>query len=151
MILELVRYSDNGDSTLGLLFVNNVFFCHTLEDEHRDKKVMHETRIPSGFYKIEYRKVGGFHNRYKKRFPGLHKGMLELQDVPNFKYVLIHIGNTDEDTSGCILVGDIINNNTVTDAFLGKSSDAYKRLYKVISRELDKGNEVILTVKDMKV
>ena len=48
--------------------------------------------------------------------------MLELQDVPNFKYILIHAGNTDEQTAGCILVGDSQNNNDIqTDGFIGSS------------------------------
>ena len=57
MKIRLLRYSDNGNSTLGLLFVDNTFFAHTLEDEFRDIKVMGETRIPHGRYGIIKREV----------------------------------------------------------------------------------------------
>ena len=64
-----------------------------------------ENRIPAGIYDVRLRKIGGFDGRYKKKFAGFHRGMLHIQDVPNFKYVLIHIGNTDKNTAGCLLVG----------------------------------------------
>ena len=46
------RYSDGGKSTLGLLFIDDIFNGYTLEDQRRDVKVMHETRIPAGRYEI---------------------------------------------------------------------------------------------------
>ena len=82
------------------------FLCYTLEDEHREDKIMSETRIPAGTYKLKFRNEGGFHNKYSKRFSSIHKGMLEVCDVPNFKYILIHCGNDDSHTAGCLLLGD---------------------------------------------
>ena len=67
---------------------------------------MHETCIPEGEYEIKLRTVGGFNERYTKKYPTMHRGMLWLQDVPGFEYILIHQGNTDEHTSGCLIVGD---------------------------------------------
>ena len=47
--------------------------------------------------------------------------MLHITNVPNFEYILIHCGNTDEHTSGCLLVGDSQENNgLITDGFIGK-------------------------------
>ena len=52
----------------------------------------------------------------------MHKGMLWVRDVPGFEYILIHTGNTDEHTSGCLIVGDSQENNTIIkDGFVGKS------------------------------
>ena len=51
MKLEVLRFSSQSDSTLGLLFdVTNgrEFLCYTIEDEARETKVMGETRIPAG-------------------------------------------------------------------------------------------------------
>ena len=148
MNLTLVRYSDTEDDTLGALYVDGRFQCYTLEDEHRNKKVYGETRIPASVYQVKFRTVGGFHQRYSKRFPKLHKGMLELQDVRNFDYVLIHIGNDDDDTAGCILVGNTANNNQIDRAFVGHSTAAYRRLYTTVSEVLEAGEEVTLTIYD---
>jgi len=143
MRLELYRYSSQKDSTLGLLFLVNDetnykdFLCFTLEDEKRETKVYGETRIPEGTYKIEYRKEGGYHNKYSKRFPDIHRGMLQLIDVPNFEYILLHCGNTDEHTDGCLLVGNVISQNITKDGFLGQSTDCYKRIYPIICDILD--------------
>lgn len=60
MKLEVLRFSSQQDSTNGLLFQvidgKRDFLCYTLEDERREEKVKHETRIPAGTYKIKLRK-----------------------------------------------------------------------------------------------
>lgn len=142
MQLTLDRYYKTNDFTVGRLSIDGVFECYTLEDEHREVKVMHETRIPSGRYEIKLRTFGGHHERYKK-FP-YHKGMLWLQDVPKFKDILIHIGNTEKHTSGCILVGKSIDLNK---GFLSSSTIAYESMYKKVLKGLEQG-KVFITVKD---
>jgi len=150
MKLKLVRISSQEDSTNGILYIDDEFACYTLEDEERQIKVMHETAIPLGIYKIEFRKVGGFHTRYEKRFGDMHKGMLELQDVPNFEYILMHCGNTDEHTSGCILIADSQENNKIVkDGFIGKSTQAYKRIYPMIAGALTRNEEVTIEITDI--
>ena len=103
MELEVLRFSSQEDSTSGLLFeigdLGRKFLCYTLEDERRALKVKGETRVPAGTYKIKLRKEGGFHSRYSKKYGSMHKGMLWLQDVPGFEWILIHTGNTDEHTA----------------------------------------------------
>lgn len=149
MRLELLRYSDNEESTTGLLKVNGKFFCYTIEDEYRDVKVKGETRIPEGTYKIDLRNEGGLTQKYAQKFPGIHKGMLWLRNVPNFQYIYIHVGNTDDNTDGCILVGDSVNNNTIADGFIGSSRPAYTRLYKAIISAMETGEDVEITIKDI--
>jgi hypothetical protein len=152
MKLEVLRVSSALDSTSGLLFdVTNgrEFLCYTLEDEYRNEKVMHETRVPAGTYEIKLRKEGGFHGRYTKRFPDFHDGMLHVQDVPGFEYILIHTGNTDEHTSGCLIIGDSQENNKlIKNGFIGKSTQAYKRVYPLILTALNAGKEVTITYID---
>ena len=144
MQLKLYRISSKADSTNGILYIDDEFACYTLEDEQRKIKVKHETAIPLGIYEIKFRTVGGFHDRYSSRFKAIHHGMLELQDVPNFQYILIHCGNTDEHTSGCILVGDSQENNElVKDGFIGKSTQAYTRVYPKIASALLNNEKVI--------
>ena len=153
MQLEVVRFSSERDSTNGLLFditggCRN-FLSYTLEDEYREEKVMHETRIPSGTYNITLRTVGGFHSKYTERYGDMHKGMLWVRDVPGFEYILIHTGNTDEHTSGCLLVGDSQNNNQIKqDGFIGSSTNNYKRIYPPIAEVLENGGIVTITYTD---
>lgn len=153
MKLEVLRFSNGEDSTSGLLFdvtSERLFLAYTLEDEYRDNKIAGETRIPDGIYKIGFRKEGGFHSKYKKRFPSIHKGMLQVNDVPGFDFILIHCGNTDEHTAGCLLVGDSqVNNMVQKDGFIGESTQAYKRIYPPIAEALESGEEVIITYKGL--
>jgi hypothetical protein len=146
MKLEVIRYHTSDDYTLGMLLdvtEGRKFLCYTLEDEYREEKVMHETRIPDGTYKITLRKVGGFHGRYEKKYGDMHKGMLWVRDVPGFEYILIHTGNTDEHTSGCLLVG----NSSDYKGFVGSSVNAYKRVYPSIAAALESEEEVTITYK----
>jgi len=146
MILNLYRFSTTGESTIGLLFVDEKFECYSLEDTRQEKKAYGKTRIPEGRYKINLRAEGGMHQRYSKRYGSRHHGMLWLRSVPGFEYIYIHPGNTDDDTQGCILVGDRINNNTVIDGFLGASRPAYERVYKKVAPAIQEGMLVEISV-----
>ena len=155
MELEVLRISSGEDSTSGLLFDvtnNRKFLCYTLEDEHRDsynEKIMSETRIPAGSYNVTLRTVGRMHEKYAKRFPDIHRGTLHVRDVPNFKYILIHCGNTDEHTAGCLLLGDYQKNNQIDkDGYIGSSSQAYKRIYPKVAEALENGDCVTITYID---
>ena len=145
MELEVIRFSSGTDSTSGILLevdktspnphgegfrCKRKFLAYTLEDEYREQKEFGETRIPDGTYQLGLRTVGGYNQKYSKRFADIHIGMLHVLDVPNFEYILIHCGNTDEHTAGCLLVGDSQENNQIKkDGFIGKSTQAYKRIY----------------------
>lgn len=147
MKIQLVRTQFGTDATNGLLFINGQFECFTLEDQYQAVKVMHETCIPEGTYDIKFRTVGGFHIRYAARYGKSHHGMLWLQDVPEFQYILIHAGNTDENTSGCILVGDTQQDlDKSKDGFIGSSRDAYTKLYSKVAKELLMNNPVTIEV-----
>lgn len=137
MELELERFLSDADATMGTLRVFAVsetraesgkFSCFTLEDEHRASKLQDETRIPAGTYPVKLRTVGGMTQRYADMYPNMHAGMLWLQDVPGFEWVYIHIGNTDDDTSGCILVGDQAS-AVPGELRIMNSRVAYERLY----------------------
>lgn len=93
MKIEVIRDIFRPNETLGKLFIDGSFFCYTLEDTVRDVKIKHHTAIPAGIYKA----VLAFSQKFKKF-------MLRLLNVPNFDGVLFHGGNTNKDSSGCILV-----------------------------------------------
>ena len=165
MELEVIRFSNGTDSTNGILLELNrhasspysegyrckrTFLAYTLEDEQRDEKIYGETRIPNGTYELALRKTGGYHAKYSKRFKDIHIGMLHVTNVPGFEYILIHCGNTDEHTAGCLLVGDSQENNQITkDGFIGKSTQAYKRIYPKIAKAIKNNETVTITYKSI--
>ena len=134
MKLELKRFSSQSDTTLGILFVDGEFECFTLEDEYRADKVKGETRIPAGTYKVEKREVlSGLTEKYRKKYPWFDFHFM-LQDVPDFQYVYIHIGNDDDHTDGCLLVSDAVKSNRFDENNnLSSSGPAFKRLYQKMS------------------
>ena len=118
MKMELRRRYFAKEYTIGTLYVDGARFCDTLEDTDRDmnhngtfdgseEKVMHRTAIPYGRYEVTV-----------TRSPRFGRMLPRLLNVPHFDGVLVHRGNTPEDTSGCILVGEnkvkgkVINSTT---------------------------------------
>jgi|15BtaG_2_1085339.scaffolds.fasta_scaffold30349_1 hypothetical protein len=148
MRLEVNRIFDTGMETIGALYLNGKFQCFTLEDERRTEKVWGETRIPEGEYIVKLRRNGGFHERYEAKFGKNHKGMLHLQEVPGFEYVLIHIGNYEDDTAGCLLVGNevgwLAGRRCIT-----HSKKAYKAFYPLVAEALVNGECVSIIYKDL--
>lgn len=133
MKITVERITSDPDTTISIIFIDGVFECFGLEDEYREDKVFSETRIPAGRYKIGVRTIGGFHRRYSKKFI-FHRGMLEVLDVPNFEYILLHVGNTDDDTAGCLLVG-VGANSKIGDMAIQSSVAAYRKLYSKVIEE----------------
>lgn len=144
MKLRCRRFASLQESTIGAMYVDGRFCCFTLEDQAQPVKVAGETRIPSGVYPIKLRTDGQLHAKYAGKFTE-HRGMLHLQGVPGFEGILIHIGNTDRDSAGCILVGD----TAVANGELGQSVQAYRRLYGQVSTAILAGEPVEISVEDL--
>ena len=154
MLLELKRFHDDGDTTGGILFVDGVFNCFIVEDQEQTRKVWGEMRIPNGTFDVSLRAEGGFHSRYKAKF-GQLEGMFCVHNAPNwkiiqdgitFQYVLIHIGNTDDDTAGCLLPNETFNSSSMRGA---GSTNAYKKLYPIMKAAIDRGEKIKITVSDI--
>lgn len=142
MELTLRRIISDDDTTLGLLYIDDIFNCFIIEDEYREHKVPKETRIPAGKYNIEVKSHGGFYHRYKKRFGDWHIGMLRLCNVPQFTDILIHCGNHDGHTDGCLLV----NQGCMVDPgeIRGQASrQAYRALYPHLIGPAERGELTI--------
>lgn len=116
MELKLKRIAYREKYTIGKLFIDDVYFCDTLEDVPRDIKIQNETCIPKGKYKV----VLNISNRFKRLMP-------LLIDVPNFTGIRIHTGSTEKDTSGCILVGK----NKIVGKLL-ESKETFDNLMKIL-------------------
>lgn len=102
MNLEVVRRIFNKTNIIGDLYIDSVWFCYTLEDITRDVKVKHQTAIPYGEYSV----ILSLSTRFKRVLP-------EVLNVPGFAGIRIHSGNSEADTSGCILIGYQTNDKTI--------------------------------------
>lgn len=127
--------------TVSRLDIDGADICYILQDGYRAKKIYGVTRIPAGRYRIVLYSAGTKHAAYSKKYGERHHGMLLLVGVPEFVGILIHIGNTPEDTLGCLLPGQ-----TKTACFVGKSAIAYWSFYPIVAAALMRGEDVWINV-----
>tara|TARA_R110000803_G_scaffold136813_1_gene203755 strand:- start:11775 stop:12341 length:567 start_codon:yes stop_codon:yes gene_type:complete len=142
--VDVKRVGDNGETSLGVIYFDGIAICACIEDqEQKDGKIYGETRVSNGLYRLSLRAEGGFHNRYAKKYAknGLdwHKGMLcvhnaegwrlNCPDGKSFRYILIHIGNTDDNTAGCLLPNYVLDFQKDTGS---RSGDAYEHIYPIL-------------------
>lgn len=115
------------------------YICDTLEDTDRrltdsmtedaikQLKVYAKTAIPTGTYQITLNTVSPKYSK-RKYYKQLCGGKVpRLLGVKGYDGVLIHIGNTADDTAGCILVGE---NKKVGQVI--NSTKAFEKLYKIL-------------------
>lgn len=149
MKLLLKRIAKNPTYTIGKLYLDNEYFCDTLEDTDRGltssdslqdilkKKVYGKTAIPSGTYKVTMDVISP---RFKDRsWAKPYDGKLpRLIDTLGFEGVLIHVGNISDDTYGCILVGK----NTIK----GKVTDSINTFHSLMQRLLANKDDLTITI-----
>ena len=146
--ISLLRYQDDSQTTLGLLYINNKFYCYTLEDTYRKVKIPRETRIPSGTYPIDFRREETeLTKKYQSRFPDWFTYHLHIQNVMNFNSIYIHNGGDHTNTEGCILVSDSVSASKGS-TFLSNSRNTYKNLYIFLEKHILEGKKIIITIKD---
>jgi len=127
--------------TIGHLYIDDVYFCDTLEDPNRDLnkdgvfdngevKIPESTAIPYGIYIVTIT----YSDKFKRDMP-------LLLNVPNFEGIRIHSGNTTEDTWGCILVGE----NKVKGKVIN-SKVTFDKLYPILKDAFDKGEEITIEI-----
>lgn len=110
--LRLKRIAFKDTYTIGKLYINDTYFCDTIEDKVRSlpsmcpnqkvgkeckckEKVYAQTAIPSGTYKV----VVNVSPKFKRLLP-------RLLNVPHFEGILIHNGSDERSSAGCIIVGE---------------------------------------------
>jgi hypothetical protein len=130
MKMQLISDPSSAECTIGKLSIDGVFFCYTLEDTVRKIKIPGVTAIPAGTYEVIINNSGKF-----------GKPMPLLLDVPNFKGIRIHIGNTAKDTEGCILVGYEKGLGAIY-----KSKDAYNDLYERLKKAMNESEKVTIEI-----
>lgn len=109
MKLELKRIFKGETYTIGKLYIDGIYFCDTLEDVVRDiktidDKIYAKTAIPEGEYDIDMSTISPKYS-IRKSYQWCRGRLPRLKNVPFFEGILIHSGNTAEDSAGCILVG----------------------------------------------
>lgn len=93
MRLTLFRVTQSADGTFGVLCNGSVPIATTCEDPWSDNATG-ASCIPAGIYNCIP------HNSPK------YANVWEVSEVPGRLAILIHNGNTIDDTQGCILVGN---------------------------------------------
>jgi hypothetical protein len=144
MTFVIARTLATADATGGeLRGYNNGHICATLEDAYHPEKIHGQTRIPAGTYRLGWHASPRFDKTYRARVERAgyrYHGMIQLLDVPNYEWVLIHCGNTVADTDGCILVGNSVFHG-IDGLHIpgGESVPAFLRLYPIMAEAIEKG------------
>ena len=144
MKLTVKRIAKKPTYTIGKLYIDGVYFCDTVEDTDRGLfqgqsldlikkiKIPNKTAIPTGTYKLTLNVVSPKYSK-KAIYQEICKGRVpRLLDVPGYDGVLIHIGNSADDSSGCILVGQ----NKVVGKVIN-STETFRKLYNKIKGQKD--------------
>uniref|UniRef100_UPI00403F0BB4 DUF5675 family protein n=1 Tax=Bernardetia sp. Wsw4-3y2 TaxID=3127471 RepID=UPI00403F0BB4 len=147
-MIKLHRIQQTPKTTLGQISIEGIKKTWwTLEDTLRITKIKKETAIPTGVYEILLRKAGRIHQNYLAKFGAkFHKGTLHLQNVPNFQWILLHIGNNKTHTEGCPLIGNRKDKAPNGDFVLWNSTDAYKEFYPIVATALEEGKRVFIEI-----
>ena len=136
------RIAKRPTYTIGKMYIDGQYFSDTLEDTDRgltqkdslasikSKKIANQTAIPTGIYKV----IVNMSSKFKRNLP-------RLIDVPGFDGILIHRGNTDKDTSGCILIGE----NKVVGKVLN-STPYETALVDKLTKAQNKGESITITI-----
>ena len=143
-----MRLSSTEHSTMGALYIDGSFVCWTLEDPWRADKVAGITRIHPGLYRLKLRAEGGMHLQYLERYGEMHRGMLWLQDTPEFTWVYVHTGNEPRHSEGCVLVGNTVAGSATEGWTIGQSRRAYKRIYPRIAAAIKSGVGAQIRISD---
>ena len=142
MELKLIRKYRKTDYTIGILYINNKYFCEILEDTDRGLKdsmsleeikkikIKDQTCIPYGKYQI----LMTYSPKYKKIMP-------LVNNVKGFEGIRIHSGNTNKDTSGCLLPGF----NKIKGQVIN-SRETFNKLYSLIQTAINNKENVTIEI-----
>jgi hypothetical protein len=140
MRLRLIREPSIAGATFGVLFVDDVFECFTLEDQIREIagvdvaqwKVPQQTAIPAGTYPVRIT----MSSRFKRLLP-------LIDGVAGFSGIRIHAGNAIEDTEGCPLVGRRRSGRRLVESRL-----ALEPLFEKLQRSSTLGEPIVIAVEN---
>jgi hypothetical protein len=127
--IELFRLSNRADGTPGVLLVNTAPICVTLERPwfNNQKGI---SCIPTGIYICSRVKSPKFGDTFEVTF------------VTGRSEILFHSGNIDDDSHGCILLGESFNKWTTGQVSIASSKIAFAEFM----QELVEQNTFRLTI-----
>jgi len=152
MELVLNRILKTNDYTIGELSVDGKYLCDTIEDAVRPlpescpntpkgiackckEKVYGKTAVPAGTYKVKL----GYSNRFRRILP-------QVLDVPHFLGILIHTGNSNKDTEGCIIVGTW---DGKTENWVSNSRKNFNKLFDMLKQADKNGEDITITINNI--
>lgn len=153
--MEIVVYRKyKKDSyTVGRLSMDGTFICNTMEDTDRglddgmpdwmirNKKIPNVTAIPTGRYEVDMSTVSPRFSQ-KQFYMDVCQGKLpRLKNVKGFEGILIHTGNDETHSSGCLLVGLNKVKGKLTD-----SKETFKKVYALMKEAHNKGEAIYITI-----
>lgn len=148
MEIRVRRIAFKNTYTIGKMYIDGEYFCDVLEDRVRDLenqvKVPNKTAIPYGTYEItldvKSTKYSDF-NKYPwaKEYNGY---LPRLTNVPLFLGILIHPGNTEHDSSGCLLVGE----NKVVGKVINSKATFEKLMKEYLLPANKRGEKINITI-----
>lgn len=127
-------------------------FCDTIEDPDRglrsdmplsvikSKKVYGRTAIPTGRYRVA---MGVQSPTYAKKPEWMaynNAEMPRIEGVPGWSGCLIHTGNTEDDTLGCLIVG--VNSKP---GYVLQSRTTFRKLFPILVEAHKQGREIYIT------
>ena len=128
--VEIIRLEENHEyGTFGILRINKEIFACTLEPKDENNMV-NVSSIPAQQYDCELRPT----ELNSVRRLGMTDAY-EVMNVPGRSAIKIHPGNTDDDTLGCILIGEKFGllKNVKSDRAILNSGNTFLRFMAVMS------------------
>ena len=153
MNILLKRIYNCKDYCIGHIYVDGQYVCDTIEDTDRmldqsmpilkiqATKVKSQTAIPTGTYNILMNIVSPKFS-LKPYYMDICKGKVpRLDNVPGFSGILLHVGRTEKNSAGCLIVGK----NLVKGQVL-QSKQCFEQLYSILYAAYKKGEEITITI-----
>lgn len=122
MDMVLRRLSPRQDGILGELQSDDItsFKCATLEHAYTDEQGSWLPKVTEGFYKC----VRGLHSLKGSPHPF---ETFEIVGVSGHKGILFHVGNFNNDSDGCVLLGERIAIPEHGTLMIGDSKKTFER------------------------
>lgn len=136
--LTLLRYRDDGENTLGMLFIGKVFFGFTLEESQKEKQHSGTKRIPEGKYFLGFNRT---ENKITEEYRVFHPWFEYPLEIKNggSDQAYFYDANLTQDTKGCVLIADGVIAYS-SDKKISHSSIAFEKIYKTVLALLQSGN-----------